>query len=255
MTEPTPRRLAWFSCGAASAVTTKLALVQYGAENVTVAYTNPGSEHPDNQRFLTDCEKWFGVSILRLQSSEYTDTWDVWDRRQYILGNHGAPCTIELKKKLRFSIERDYDIQLFGYTAEETGRAQRFREQNPDVKLETPLIERGLGKADCLAMVERAGIALPAMYALGYRNNNCIGCPKGGMGYWNKIRRDFPDVFARMSELEQRLGHAVNKDTNGPVFLGDLDPARGNHDDEPDIECSLLCAIAEEDLTSDEVAR
>ena len=32
------------------------------------------------------------------------------------------------------------------------------------------------------------------MYDLGYPNNNCIGCIKGGMGYWNRIRKDFPDI-------------------------------------------------------------
>ncbi len=55
-------------------------------------------------------------------------------------------------------------------------------------------------------MIERAGIELPAMYKLGYRNNNCIGCPKGGMGYWNKIRVDFPEVFERMAALQRELG-------------------------------------------------
>ncbi len=46
------------------------------------------------------------------------------------------------------------------------------------------------------------------MYDLGYPNNNCIGCVKGGMGYWNKIRKDFPEVFqkravARSVDLEE----------------------------------------------------
>lgn len=35
------------------------------------------------------------------------------------------------------------------------------------------------------------------MYDLGYANNNCIGCVKGGIGYWNKIRIDFPEESDR----------------------------------------------------------
>ena len=86
------------------------------------------------------------------------------------------------------------------------------------------------------------------MYKLGYQNNNCIGCPKGGMGYWNKIRCDFPETFERMSILEQSLGHSVLRSEGQPVYLRDLDPQRGNHADEPAFECSLLCAIAEIDM-------
>jgi hypothetical protein len=51
-------------------------------------------------------------------------------------------------------------------------------------------------------MVERAGIELPMMYRLGYSNANCIGCVKGGMGYWNKIRRDFPAEFEELAEAQ-----------------------------------------------------
>jgi hypothetical protein len=95
-------------------------------------------------------------------------------------------------------------------------------------------------------MVERAGIALPAMYLMGYRNNNCIGCPKGGLGYWNKIRRDFPETFERMAKLERTLGVRIFE--REQVYLDELAADRGNHADEPDFECSLLCYMAERDL-------
>jgi hypothetical protein len=242
------RVLAWFSAGAASAVATKLALADH--DDVTIFRTDPGSEHDDNARFAAECAEWFGQEILSVTGDErYADTWDVWEKTGYLVGPTGARCTIELKKKARWKVERDYDVQVFGYTAEEQHRADRFRAGNPDVRLSTPLIDRGLGKADCLAMVERAGIELPVMYQLGYRNNNCIGCVKGGMGYWNKIRVDFPDTFDRMATLERKLGHSVIRAEGEPVWLDLLDPARGNHADEPDIECSLLCAIAEDDYT------
>jgi len=57
-------------------------------------------------------------------------------------------------------VQRPDDIQVFGYTTEERKRAYRFRQQNPDVNLSTPLIEADLTKSDCLAMIDRAGIAI-----------------------------------------------------------------------------------------------
>ncbi len=241
------RVVVWFSAGAASAVAAKLTLASADGE-VQIAYVDVGSEHPDNERFLLDCEKWFGQPIARLKSNRYTDTWQVWEERRYLVGPSGALCTAELKKKVRFAFERPDDVQVFGYTTEEKRRAAQFREQNPGVTLSTPLIDRDLTKADCLGLLDRAGIELPAMYRLGYRNNNCIGCVKGGMGYWNKIRRDFPGVFERMARLERELGHTVLRDDGQPLFLDELDPMRGNHADEPTIECSLICTLAEAEV-------
>lgn len=57
-----------------------------------------------------------------------------------------------------------------------------------------------------MGMLWKAGIKIPAMYKMGYNNNNCIGCVKGGMGYWNKIRKDFPEVFAQMAQIERDVG-------------------------------------------------
>jgi hypothetical protein len=70
------RLLGWFSCGAASAVAVKLT----GAEPV---YCEAGSEHPDNERFLADCERWFGAPVTRLRGG-YQDTWEVWEKRRYL---------------------------------------------------------------------------------------------------------------------------------------------------------------------------
>lgn len=243
--ESDKRTLVWFSAGAASAVATKLTLAE--TPDATVAYVDPGSEHPDNVRFLQDCEAWFDHEVVRLSSDRYQDTWHVWTERRFLVGPSGALCTAELKKKVRYAFERPDDVQVFGYTAEEGHRARRFREQNPGVTLRTPLIERELSKSDCLALVDRAGIQLPAMYLLGYSNNNCIGCVKGGMGYWNKIRVDFPDVFNRMAVLERSLGRSVIRVDGDHVFLDELDPTRGDHE-EPDMDCSLICAIVETEL-------
>lgn len=240
-----PRTVCWFSAGAASAVATKLALADHKVGEFAIAYCDPGSEHPDNERFISDCEQWFDHEIVRLRSEKYKDTWDVWAKTRYLVGVRGARCSTELKKRVRRDYQRIDDRQVFGFTAEEQHRATRFREQNIEVDLLTPLIEHGLSKQDCLSLVERAGIALPAMYLLGYHNANCVGCVHGGIGYWNKIRVDFPVVFERMSKLEREIGHALNKDANGPVWLDECDPDRGDYPTEITRDCSLLCAAAE----------
>src|ERR1041385_1921736 len=82
-----------FSCGAASAVATKLALRKYGHERVEITYCDPGSDHPDNKRFLADCEQWFGKPVTVFRSEKYVDTWAVWKGERFIVSRRGAPCT------------------------------------------------------------------------------------------------------------------------------------------------------------------
>ena len=88
-----------FSCGAASAVATKLALHKYGCGRVEITYCDPGSEHSDNKRFLADCERWFGKSVIVLKSEKYADTWAVWNDVRFITSAKGAPCTGMLKRE------------------------------------------------------------------------------------------------------------------------------------------------------------
>jgi PP-loop superfamily ATP-utilizing enzyme len=238
------RTVCWFSCGAASAVATKIALKEATGE-IVITYTEVKEEHPDNKRFLAECEEWFGKKIEILGNDFYDRSIYRVFEKNYIRTPKGAPCTRALKKQIRQRFEKPTDRQVFGYTAEEQARLDRFIDANADVDIWTPLIEKGLGKEDCLAMLRNAGIELPAMYKLGYHNNNCIGCVKGGMGYWNKIKVDFPEHFDRMAKLERFKKQTIFKDR----YLDELKPTDGNYPTEPNIECSIFCQMAEQELS------
>lgn len=242
----TPSRLVcWFSCGAASAVATKLAIADNaGKLPLIVAYTEVKEEHPDNKRFLKECEEWFGQKIEILGNDFYDRSIYRVFEKNYMRTPKGAPCTRALKKQVRQKFEQPGDRQVFGYTVEEQARLDRFIDANNDVDIWAPLIDKNLNKGDCLAMLQNAGIELPMMYKLGYNNNNCIGCVKGGMGYWNKIKIDFPEVFDRMAKLERFKGQTVFKDR----YLDELKPTDGHYPKEPSIECSIFCHMAEEQL-------
>lgn len=256
------RVLAWFSCGDASAVAAKLAVEEYGADCEVLYCDTFAYEHSDNRRFFRDVQQWIyprptafnGRYIKVRRSAEYRDIYDVFKRTRWLVGVGGARCTTELKKNVRKAYQRVDDLQVFGFTIDEYHRVERFRQENPDIRAWFPLCDAGLTKADCHRMVREAGIELPFMYRIGYRNNNCIGCVKGGSGYWNKIRRDFPEAFARMAAMEREIGAAICKrEGRNPdgtrwrerVFLDELDPGAGRYDAEPDIECGVLCVQPE----------
>ena len=244
------RIVCWFSCGAASAVATKLAIVENaGKRPLVVVRCIVKEEHDDNDRFAADCEKWFGVPILNLINEEYGGSiFEVFRRRSYITGVAGAPCTRLLKKEVREGFQKPGDTHVFGYCAEEQDRFDRFLDAN-NIDVMAPLVERGLQHSDCLAMIQDAGIELPVMYKLGYQHNNCIGCCKAtGQGYWNKIRTDFPMAFDRMAAESRRLGARMVKVGEERIFLDELTPGTGNYSDEPEIQCGIFCEMAKGEI-------
>jgi hypothetical protein len=249
----TSRLVSWFSCGAASAVATKLAIAENKALGLpfVIVYTEVVEEHPDNKRFLADCEKWFGQEIIILRNDKYSASInEVFRKERFLVGPKGAACTRLLKKETRKAFQQTGDRQVFGYTADEVDRVDLFIDSNNDVDLWPILVEKGLTKGDCLAVLSNAGIALPAMYLLGYKNNNCIGCVKGGAGYWNKIRVDFPLVFLQRSRTERILNRTICKVGKERVFLDELPEGVGHYPTEQSIQCGIFCELAEMDIAA-----
>lgn len=242
------RVISWFSCGDASAVASKLILEKHPSAEViycdTFAY-----EHTDNRRFFADVEQWLGVKIKILQSPDYKDIYDVFEKTRWLVGIGGARCTTELKKNLRKAYQLIDDTHVFGFTSDEEHRVERMHRENPELITEFPLIDAKITKKQCHEMVRDAGIELPMMYRLGYKNNNCIGCVKGQSGYWNKIRKDFPTIYNKMALVERQLNAAIckkeytkdGKRVRERVFLDELPPNVGRYNNEPDIECGVLC--------------
>ena len=242
------RVICWFSCGAASAVATRLTLRTH--PEAVVAYCETGQEHEDNARFLIDCERWFGRPVTRLRSETYADTWDVWEKTRWLSGPEGARCTVELKVVPRLAFQHPHDVHVFGYTSDrgDIARATRMRETYPELAIRTPLIEAGLSKAATLAMVENAGLRIPEPYRLGFANSNCRTCVKAtSPDYWSLVRRCYPEDFARMVKLSRELGVRLARLDGERVFLDEI-PASWPTTKPVAPACDFLCHIAEQDL-------
>jgi hypothetical protein len=236
------RHLVWFSCGAASAVAAKLAIEAYGGSAMVVYCDTMATEHSDNARFFADVERWLGAPITVIRSDVYQDIDDVFTRRRYMAGVSGAICTTQMKKLPREAFELPTDTHVFGYTAEERKRADDFETKNPALVVDWILIDRGVTKADCLRILAEAGIALPAMYALGFEHNNCLGCVKAtSPGYWNRVRAHFPDVFARRAVQSRNIGARLVRIRGERKFLDELPPDADGPDGS--IDCGPMCQM------------
>jgi len=205
--------IAWWSGGITSAVACKVAIDLYGKENCRIIMIDTCNEHPDTYRFKEDCSKWYGIKIETISEvgASYESIQDVWLRHKSLNVAHGAICSTQLKRKARenFQKENEFEFQVFGFEFDkkEFNRALSLKMNHPKAKSIYPLLMLGYDKDDCIKIVTDAGIDIPVMYKMGFRNNNCFntGCVQGGIGYWQKMKIEFPEKFDAMAEMEHKL--------------------------------------------------
>lgn len=216
----------WFSCGVASAVAAKMTLNKYVGQPIRVVYCPVVEEDHDNLRFKLDVEKWLGVEIENAENPKFPkcSAYEVWERRRFMSGPKGAPCTLELKKEARYHWERQNkpDFHVLGFTADEKDRHDRFIKTERENVLPI-LIDAGATKANCFGIIGRAGIQRPRVYEMGYSNANCIGCVKAtSPTYWNLVKKTHPEVFASRAEQSRRLGAKLTRVKGKRIFLDEL---------------------------------
>ena len=137
-----------------------------------------------------------------------------------------------------------------GYTADanDVQRANALREHWPELRIITPLIDRGITKAACLAMIENAGIAPPRVYAMGFQNANCIPCVKAtSPAYWALVRQEFPMQFHRMADLSRSLNARLSRIDDVRIFIDEI-PADHPTTEPLAPECDFLCSLAEQEF-------
>jgi hypothetical protein len=219
----------WFSCGAASAVAAKKTIEKYGTTHEILIVNNPiKEEHEDNRRFLKDVSEWLQHPILEAKNSNFPNVSivEVFDRRRYMCGIKGAPCTTTLKKEARYQFELNNIINwhVLGFPIEEWERQKRFNEGERNNTIPV-LIHDLTTKNDCFKIISKSRIKLPEIYSMGYPNANCIGCVKAtSPTYWNLVRDTFPDVFRQRAEQSRRIGARLVRVKSKRIFLDELKP-------------------------------
>lgn len=259
--------IGWFSGGVTSAVAIYKAIELYGSSNVKVIFIDTQNEDADTYRFLLDCEKWYGIQIESISGlgDKFKSIKDVWYKYKSLNVANGAICSSTLKlnvrKKWETANKGKYSAQVFGFDISEPKRAESMALNYSYAKPIFPLLMFGLSKENCIEILKKESIDIPRAYKLGFRNNNCLqsGCVQGGIGYWQKIKREFPKKFEEMANVEHELTDLKGKPVtmlkdqarNVQLFLKphkdypnlpDISMKKGR-EPKPLVECNGFCGI------------
>jgi len=211
------RVIVGYSGGVTSAWSLDWALKNYPRNEVVALFHDTKEEHKDTYRYLHEMAAKLGIEIT--ERSDGRSVSEVEDDEGAIANNRMAFCSRILKreqldkyiKELRAQGVTEI-IDVIGYSAHEWQRIQNatMRAEVSGYSVRFPLVENGVSKQECADWSIALGVKLPAMY-LWSDHANCIGCRRGGRGYWLAVKENEPEVFEKMKAREAEYGHTVLK--------------------------------------------
>lgn len=192
-------------------------LERFGKANTLAIFADTRIEDAGVYQLLDDSERYFGIKILRL--SDGRDVFDVWKDERVISIGAFAPCSQVLKRDpieawIKANLEPESYTRVFGYEALEADRMERLAAQVAPDPVWFPLAEKPyVDKCWIAAKLERLGIAVPPLYALGFEHNNCGGgCVKAGIAHWAHLYAALPERFAMWEQKEADIREYLGKD-------------------------------------------
>lgn len=100
--------------------------------------------------------------------------------------------------------------RIIGYDADEPSRARPEFLDAREASRFVPryiLLERGIDRDGCIAIIERAGLPVPHKSA-------CMWCPSNQLAEWREVRDHHPDVYS------YALGMEANAEIGSPDVVG-----------------------------------
>lgn len=207
------------SGGLSSWLAAKRMIAKYPEAEHTMLFADTLIEDEDLYRFLLDVERDLETPITRIADGR--TPWQVF-RDQRFLGNSRVdPCSKVLKRDLlhRWMVEHCDPKDTLVYTG--LGWWEEYRHTELAARkaaegwtyvaplCEPPLITHPMMEE----MAEAAGIAVPRLYKMGFKHNNCGGgCVKAGIGQFAHLYKVMPERFAEWEQNEIEMRRFLGKD-------------------------------------------
>jgi hypothetical protein len=217
-----------------------------------IIFADPGGEHPETYCYLEYFERDFlrphGLEIMRLTPATHAELYDVKRHggiadslEAFCLMQGIIPllsvrwCSVMFKREPLETWRQANDIaqSLQGMTIDEPARIR-----DGDSTVRYPLDERGINRAECRRIIQRAGLEVP-------RKSGCFFCPGQSLSQWRNLYLEYPELFERAIQLEENAATYNQKwatlDPHG-VRLEDMRARRWQGLVQMDLTAWLPCA-------------
>jgi len=189
-----------------------------------IVFADTGGEHPETYSYMEYFEREYlnprSLGIIRLIPGDEYHTEASEPLEAYCLRKRTIPlltirwCSIRWKRKPLNAFQKGHGITVAAIGIS-TDEPKRVRPDAPDRIY--PLVERGISRAECRRIIQRAGLEIPP-------RSSCFFCPGQTIGEWRELYYKHPDLYERACKMEETSYHR-KKGTN-VLFRFDRVPLR-----------------------------
>jgi hypothetical protein len=215
-----------FSGGIGSWAAAKRVVVEHGAVDTVLLFSDTLIEDGDLYRFLGDAAANVGAPLVRLV--EGRTPWQVFFDERFLGNSRIDPCSRILKRQIvdRWLKDNCDPAQTVCYVGIDwteqhrfdngEGRGLRPRRAAQGWRYEAPMLAPPyLTKRAMVQWAESEGLTSPRLYGMGFSHNNCGGfCCKAGQGHFARLLATMPRRYAEHEAQEEAIRVHLNADVS-----------------------------------------
>ncbi len=200
--------------GGVNSVALMIILAREGLPFDEAVFADTGGEVPETYEYLEIAKGYLAerevpLTVVSKRGRTLYDT--AWDRQVF-------PSAIWRWSTRDFKvtpIQRHYrtlNVHINQYLAIAWDEVQRMKDSRVDYVTNLyPLIDRRLTRADCVDIIQGAGLPIP-------QRSSCFFCPFNSVDRWRWLHETHPDLFDKAMALEEHSKHFPSQRLTDQAF-------------------------------------
>lgn len=208
-----------------------------------VLFADTGGEMPETYDYIHIFKKYLDKKnvpfrIVRVRNND--TLYDRCSRRRVIPSQTWRWCTRDMKIRPIYAFYRSLKSHVYQYVGIDYDEIRRMKDSKVDYVTNIyPLIDYKIGRQECIALIEQAGLPLPV-------KSGCYFCPFNNIERWTELFKAHPELFKKAMELEENGKH-MPKQRLAPMTLRVLQDNLKNNESlsviQTDSPCGSECMI------------
>lgn len=180
-----------------------------------VVFADTGGEVPETYAYLEIAKDYFadqGVPFRTVSNVNGHDLYGTCQRRRVIPSAVWRWSTRDFKVRPIHRYYRSIEAHINQYVGIAYDEIDRMKDsQVPHVTNIYPLVDRRMTRANCIKVIQEAGLPVPV-------KSGCFFCPFNSAGRWRWLYATHPDLYGRAEALEENSKHFPSQRLTDQVY-------------------------------------
>jgi hypothetical protein len=173
-------------------------------------YVDHGCDWPETRKYVAWLSKQMPITTIRPMVEGFSTVYDYFWHYKMVPSRTLRICTDKFKIRPLHRYFQRPCFDLIGFSSDEAHRAKFLVRDG--ITTRYPLLEYEIDREGCKRIIREHGLPVPP-------KSGCWFCPFQRIAQWKKLRKDYPELFCRANQLEERNRERRRAEGREPSFL------------------------------------